>query len=452
MKNLKCMAALFIGLMVLPQTTEAQLFKGLKKDLKELKELFKGDEKEEQKEGEKSVKSDDEVTLTVSADGTTKDEAIKVALRSAIEQAYGTFVSTNTTILNDEMVKDEIVTVASGNIKSYKEIASNTLPDGKFYVTLQATVCISKLVSYAQSKGAETEFAGAAFGMNMKMKELNKQNEEIALKNMCEQVIAMYPSAFSYKIAVAEPVLLDTYPMKHGEIIPTEKFGLSGDWMDYYKSAFTISIEPNQNMEAIENLIVNTLGALALSEEEKEEYKKLNMKTFSISVLDLNDWYLVSDRDKKRRMLFDVIGSGVIALRSNKAQHILLDLNVAIGKILHNFEIVDNLNGSSKIEQWEIKSVGDWIKFVAQTGTGFFKSWPLLDYNPYSRYFEVFHRSIGINLFAYPGTSRDSIEFLKIPIYIRKADISKYAKFEVKPLNNEINVDDEYIERRKKRL
>ena len=126
----------------------------------------------------------DEVTLTVSSDGPTKEEATKNALRSAIEQAYGTFVSANTTILNDELVKDEIVTIANGNIKSYEEISSTAMPDGSQFVTLKATVSVSKLISYAQSKGAETEFAGATFGMNMKLKELNKQNERKILENL----------------------------------------------------------------------------------------------------------------------------------------------------------------------------------------------------------------------------------------------------------------------------
>lgn len=50
----------------------------------------------------------DEVRLVVSADGVSKDEATKTALRSAIEQAYGAFVSANTTILNDELVKTRL--------------------------------------------------------------------------------------------------------------------------------------------------------------------------------------------------------------------------------------------------------------------------------------------------------------------------------------------------------
>ncbi|MBO7223511.1 MAG: hypothetical protein J6V70_05210 [Kiritimatiellae bacterium] len=38
----------------------------------------------------------DDVTLVVSGDGSTKEAATHVALRSAIEQAYGVFVSANT--------------------------------------------------------------------------------------------------------------------------------------------------------------------------------------------------------------------------------------------------------------------------------------------------------------------------------------------------------------------
>ena len=70
------------------------------------------------------VQSNDKVvTLVVNGTGQTKEEATRNALRSAIEQAFGTFVSANTEVLNDELIKDEIVTVSSGNIVSYKELS-----------------------------------------------------------------------------------------------------------------------------------------------------------------------------------------------------------------------------------------------------------------------------------------------------------------------------------------
>ncbi|MFR3187689.1 MAG: hypothetical protein ACLTOV_06745 [Phocaeicola sp.] len=200
-RKIKAIIILFIMSFLMTDIAYAQIG-NLFESVKSIKESIKS-KKEKKKEKKADEKDSNAVTLIVSADAKTKDEATKIALRSAIEQAYGTFVSTNTTILNDELAKDEIVTISSGNIKEYKEIASEQMPNGNMYVTLQATVSISKLVSYAQSKGAETEFAGSTFGMNMKMKELNKKNEEIALKNWVEQVVALYPSTNFFLMTIS---------------------------------------------------------------------------------------------------------------------------------------------------------------------------------------------------------------------------------------------------------
>ena len=306
-----------------------------------------------------SLGSQNIVTLIVSADGSTKDEATKIALRSAIEQTYGTFVSNNTTILNDELVKDEIVTVSSGNIVEYKEISCEQMPGGKFFVTLQATVSISKLISYAQSKGAETEFAGATFGMNMKMKKLNKKNEEIALKNLAKQIIALYPSSFSYNINVSEPKIIDSnnrnisfgnYSVKLPEDLST--IGLSGTYEDYYISSVSIGISPNQQMNNIIRLILTTVNSLALSEEEKKEYEQLNMKTYNSFIFTLTDryWWKKAERfcNRNRRITFR---SDLFAQESGN-NNLLSAINLNILKILNNFQIVDNLGNVSKITSW----------------------------------------------------------------------------------------------------
>lgn len=199
----------------------------------------------------------DEVTLVVSADGATKEEATKVALRSAIEQAYGTFVSANTTILNDDLVKDEIVTISNGNIKNYEEVASAMLPNGKQSVTLKATVCISKLVSYAQSKGASTEFAGATFAMNMKMKELNKKNEMVALENLLVQIKELLPYAYDRELIVSEPKMVDD---------------------SFCEIEFIVKYKENNNTKPFYDLIIRTLYNLSLTDIELKEMGKLNIQ------------------------------------------------------------------------------------------------------------------------------------------------------------------------------
>ena len=208
-------------------------------------------------------KSDDVVVLVVSADGETKEVATKVALRSAIEQAYGTFVSANTTILNDELVKDEIVTVSSGNITGYEEIASALLPNGRQSVTLKASVCVSKLVSYAKSKGASAEFAGAAFAMNIKMKELNKKNEKIALENLLKQVEQLIPYVFDKTLEVGTPKVRED---------------------GKYDIQMKLNIVPNDNFVNMKNYIFSTLNSISLSDDEREEYYKMGMKASHLTI------------------------------------------------------------------------------------------------------------------------------------------------------------------------
>ena len=152
------------------------------------------------------VFAQNEVSLVVSADGATKTQAIDNALRSAIEQTYGTFVSANTQILNDELVKDDIATVSSGNIQKYSEVAAITLPNCNTSVTLNVTVSLKKLVKYAQSKGAECEFAGATFGANLRLYEFNKKNERAAIENMVKQLDVLRP-VYDYEIEVSDPTI-----------------------------------------------------------------------------------------------------------------------------------------------------------------------------------------------------------------------------------------------------
>ena len=156
----------------------------------------------------------DEVELVVNGMAQTKEDAVTMALRSAIEQTFGVFVSANTTIVNDELTKDEIVSISSGNIKKYDEVSVVQLPDGLFSVTLSAVVSVNKLTAFAKEHGSSCEFAGNAFAQNMKLRELNKRNEEIAAKHLKEQLRVLEKHLFDISIDVGEPYL-SKYDMKY---------------------------------------------------------------------------------------------------------------------------------------------------------------------------------------------------------------------------------------------
>ena len=188
-----------------------------------------------------------DVTLLVNGEGTTKNEATTLALRSAIEQAFGTFVSANTEILNDEIVKDEIATVASGNIKSYKEISSVKTDDG-YNVTLEAVVSIGKLIEYSKSHGSSAEFAGKTFAMQMKLEQLNIDNEKRALHDMIRQLYLLLPDVFDYSIEVGTPVMTSTEECTLDCVVSLNTNANSKSFYDIINKYFQgLSIDKNLN-------------------------------------------------------------------------------------------------------------------------------------------------------------------------------------------------------------
>lgn len=206
--------------------------------------------------------NDKTVTLVTSGTGSTKEEATRNALRNAIEQAFGTFVSANTQVLNDELIKDEITTVSTGNVKSYKEL-SVSQSNGTYDVSVQAVVSIDQLTKFAQSKGMQTELSGASFVMNMKMRELNKKNEVTAIDHMIEMAKAIAKNGlFDYKLEIGEPQLTKN---------------------SNYAVKINVLFYENSNTMAFYDLIYNTLKALSLNNTEVAEYQKANLSYYAYS-------------------------------------------------------------------------------------------------------------------------------------------------------------------------
>lgn len=181
-----------------------------KNDKNKTNDKDKGKEKKKDKvkspnEDKSTSLSSDDVELMATGDGSTKQEATLSALRDALEQVYGTMVSSNTQILDDELVKDEIVSISTGVVKKYTYLSEKEV-DGKYYVVLKAIVTPQKLVSYVQSKGASTELAGATFAANARMKKLNEENIKKVLRDLTEMQIEIWKHSIDFKIEnVSEP-------------------------------------------------------------------------------------------------------------------------------------------------------------------------------------------------------------------------------------------------------
>ena len=210
------------------------------------------------------------VTLVTTGQGETKNEAKNNALRNAIEQAFGAYISTKTEILNDKLVKDEIVSVANGNIQDFKIISEVNIPDGGYATTLQATVSVTKLTSFAQQKGIKVEIKGGLFAANLIQQALNEKNESTAIEDLME-IVNSYSNLYSYTLKVADQPIM----MKDNN----EKYSIGID----------VNIKTNESFNDLCMYVCKCLESLSLEKSEAEDLQKIGKPIYPLSIGELND-------------------------------------------------------------------------------------------------------------------------------------------------------------------
>lgn len=335
-----------------------------------------------------------EITLTTSAEGITKEEAIHNAIRSAIEQTYGTFISSNTTILNDEIVKDEIVSISSGTVNSYEEISYTTLKNGNSFVTIKAEISLSGLRSFAQSRGATVEFAGATLAHKSMLIDLNKKNEIIVVRNLLSQLI-QFPKLCDYKLEVSEP-----------------------KWSEYenaYELEILVQVLVNENLISFHNLIHSTLSQLSLSKKEADDYRYLGHSVGHITWSGVT-YYL------RNKHLSQALGSIFECILMNDFERYIVKSGL-VYQCSHNKWAAEPMNRDVSLNGYSISGYQGYYR--KNKGTYFPK------------------------LFACP------LGYAILYIAIPKDDLVKYSTFEVSPapLSNDISprdilgnrLDDRYL-------
>ena len=255
------------------------------------------------------AQDDKTVTLVVSGQGKTQDEAKQNALRNAIEQSFGSFISSNTEILNDELVKDEIVSIANGNIQKFEVISEVEVPEVGHATTLKATVSVTKLTSFVESKGVEIEFKGSLFGANLRQQRINENAELQAIINLCEVSNEILSKSIDYSIEVDDPVKANSMRSFRPQ-------------QDDYQILFTIKLSPNKNFDQFVNYFYSSIKAISMPVPEQENYIKLNKDIYYLTVNDVEKYFFRNP-------------STVIAL-----QNLFLKSN----QYLHNYKVVSNLD------------------------------------------------------------------------------------------------------------
>jgi len=82
------------------------------------------------------------VEVTVTGAGVSEEDALRDAMRKAIESGAGTFISSQSQTKDFALVRDTVLARAAGFVQSKQIISKNTLPDGTWEVKITATVSV----------------------------------------------------------------------------------------------------------------------------------------------------------------------------------------------------------------------------------------------------------------------------------------------------------------------
>jgi hypothetical protein len=222
----------------------------------------------------------EDITITTSGSGKSQEVAKQNALRSALEQTFGTFISSKTEIFNDQLIVEQMSSITAGNIKSYEILNQSQLPNGEYAITLKAIISIEKLLSFVESKGINIDIKGSTFATNIKQQILNEKAEFFAVSEMVGIIHEAMQIAFDFKIDAKNPISLDSE---------------SKNWA----IPITATVVANKNMDFANNYFFATLSGLSLNQSETEEYQSLNKKYYPIHVLSYGTIKVFNLRNKK---------------------------------------------------------------------------------------------------------------------------------------------------------
>lgn len=255
------------------------------------------------------ISAQNTTTVVVSGIGKTYIEAEHFAIRSALEQSFGGYISSNSTILNNILIKDEITTITNGNILEYKVLEKHKITDKSFTVTLEVTVSLDRLTRYVKANGAQVEFKGSNLFHEIKQMELNKKAELTAIENILPII---NNNIYDYELELATP-----------------KFTSS---LSLWKFNFKINFIKNSNYTNVLDMLESLLYNISLTNKEKLKYKKMDIPYY---IIEISRSY--ASPGKK------------YSLRNVQAYKLLIKILNQFNYNILNFEIINNNNTPIKI-------------------------------------------------------------------------------------------------------
>jgi hypothetical protein len=287
-------------------------------------------------------------TVVAFGTGANQADALYNAKINAMDQIFGTFISTKTVITNDSVAMSNVISITNGKITNYEIIKTDKTELG-YIITIKVSANLQNLVAFCNTIGIESYVQGSMFSDNLGTKLKNKENEIKVLNNFLETFKKEIPTIFDYTIKTNEPL----------------KASNSENFLIKINCEFVL----NKNYNSILNVLIDLINEIGIRESELPDYKRSNLEYFPIFI------------QSNERTCYKF-------LRSKDAQKTVLNFVKLIEEYLQTHAIVRN----DKKEFRPYSRIGDNFNFLYYLSDQSWESY---------KFFSTYIQPLSIGKFSY---------------------------------------------------
>ena len=209
------------------------------------------------------------VVITTIGSGSNFENAKVNALRSALEQVSGAYLTANTLIINDKLISDNISTITTGSINKY-EVLGQIVSNNQVFVTIKSEILPNKFADFVTGKtGSSVTVKGGLYAENIKQLNLNEKAELEAVKKLSDLYNDLLFASIYYNLNVKAPV-----ENKKKLSYPEQLYILSLD----------VTMRFNALIDSANNYLKNNLKQICLKESEILAYNTIPREVYSIKI------------------------------------------------------------------------------------------------------------------------------------------------------------------------
>jgi len=259
-------------------------------------------------------------TVVAFGTGANQADALYNAKLNAMDQIFGTFISTKTVISNDSIVMNNVISITNGQITNYEILKTDKTENG-YIITIKVSTNLQNLVAFCKSIGVDSYIQGSMFSDILATKLKNKENEIKVLNSFLETFKKEIPTLFDYSIITSDPV----------------KASNSDNFLIKINCEFVL----NKNYNSILNVLIDLINQIGIKPTELPDFKKNNLDYLPI--------FLQSNEQTCYKYL-----------RSKESQKIILNFVKLIEEYVQTHAIVRN----DRKELRPYSRIGDNFNFL----------------------------------------------------------------------------------------